>query len=82
VWGNELTAVIPIGLIAIVFLGVVRRGADDAALAVEVADGKAQLGGRAERLKEKNFYSIGGEYISGGFREETATSVRGKDRLR
>src|SRR5271165_4819401 len=39
---------------------------------MEVTNGKAQLGGRAERLEEKYFYSVGGEYISGGFRKKTA----------
>jgi hypothetical protein len=69
---DELAAIVPIGLVAVVFLGVVRSGTDDTALAAEVADREAQLGGRAERLEEKYFYSIGGEYVSGSFCEEAA----------
>src|SRR5580698_5982840 len=55
---DELAAIVPVGLVAVVFLGVVRGGADDTALAAEVADREAQFGGRAERLEEKYFYPV------------------------
>ena len=37
---EDLSAVVPIGLVAVVFLGVVAGGEDDTALATEMTDGK------------------------------------------
>src|SRR6185503_13420657 len=69
---HQLTAVIPIRLIAIVFLGVVTGRTNDPTLAMKLPDSKAQFRGRTERLKKKYFYSIGCEYISSGFCKKTA----------
>ena len=52
VLGRQLRAVRPIDLVAVVLLGIVRRGHIDARLAAVFAHGERELGRRAQGLKE------------------------------
>ena len=58
VGGGHLGAVGPVGLVAVVLLGVVRGGDHHARVAFQLADGEAQLGGRAQRVEQ-----VGGEAV-------------------
>ena len=60
---GHLRAVGPVGLVAIVLLGVVRGGDDHARMAFQLADGEAQFRGRPERVEQKNLESVRGENI-------------------
>ncbi len=64
--GGELGAVLPIDLIAVVFLGVVAGGDVDARLAAVLPDGKAQLRGGAEGLEDPHMDAVGGADPGGG----------------
>ena len=60
---NNLRAILPICLIAIVLAGVVRGSHHYTTLAAELTDGKAQLRGGAERLEKVNLEAIGGKDV-------------------
>src|SRR6202012_1535494 len=57
--GHQLAAVVPVGFIAIVLFGVVGCGNDDAAMAMEGADGEGKLGRGAKALEEKYLDAVG-----------------------
>ena len=56
---DHLCAVVPIGLVAVVFLGIVRGCDDNAALATKMANGIRGFGCRAESVEEVNLNTVG-----------------------
>ena len=69
---EHLCAVVPIGLVTVVFLRVVAGCEDNAALAAEVADGKRHFRRGAHVVEEIHLDTVGRENVSGGFGEEAA----------
>ncbi len=69
---DDLGAVAPICLIAIVFLRIMAGGDVHAALASEFADGETQLRSRTEAVEEIHLYAVGRENISHDFSELAA----------
>lgn len=55
---DDLRAVFPVDLVAVVLLGVVRRGHHDARLALEVRHGKGQVRRRADAGKEVHAHAL------------------------
>ena len=62
-WRHKLAAVVPVGFVAVVFLGVVRGGEHDARLAFEVADGEREFRGGAYVVEEIYRKAIGGKHV-------------------
>ena len=69
VGSDNLSAVGPVGLVAVVFFGIVAGGDVHAALASEMTDGERELGGGAEVFEEVNLDAVGREYVSHDFGE-------------
>ena len=68
---DDLRAVAPVGLVAVVLLGVVAGRDVYATLAAEMADGIGQLGGGAEVLEEVDLDAVGREHVGYEFGELT-----------
>ena len=60
---RHLGAVRPVGLVAVVLLGVVRRRHDHTRVAFQLADRKAQLRRRTQRVEEVNIEAVRGENV-------------------
>ena len=60
---GNLRAVGPVGLVAVVLLGVVRRRDDHARMALQLADGETQLGRRTQRVEKVNPEAVRGENV-------------------
>ena len=69
---QHLCAVVPVGFVAVVLLGVVAGGEDDAALATEVADGEGHFGRGAHIIEEIYLDAVGGEDVGRSLGEEAA----------
>ena len=65
VLGRKLGAILPVDLVAVVLLGVVAGGNIDTGLAVVGTNGKAQLRGGTQRLKDTHMDAVGGAHLSG-----------------
>ena len=69
VGGQHLRAVSPVGLVAIVLLGVVACGDVDAALASEMAYGERAFRRGAHVVEEVHLYAVGREDVGHGLGE-------------
>ena len=67
---RQLSAVFPICLIAVVFLGVMGSGYVNAGNGAEVTDGKRKNRGGTQGIKEINLDAVGGKHFCGYAREE------------
>ena len=67
VWSDNLRAVGPVSLVAVVFLGVVRGGDVDAALTAEGADSVGKLGGGTEAVEKICLDAVGREDVGNDF---------------
>ena len=63
---NHLGTVIPVGLVAVVNLGIVRGRDVHTALATQATDGIAHLGGGAGTLKQIHLDAVGAEDVGNG----------------
>ena len=72
VGGGELAAVAPVGLVAVVLLGIVGGGEHDAGVAVAVADGEAELGGGTHAVEEVDLVAVGSQHVGCDFGELAA----------
>ena len=61
--GRHLRTISPVGLVAVVLLGVVRGGNNHARVTLELADREAQLGGRTQGVEEENREAVRGEDV-------------------
>ena len=68
--GGKLCAVLPVGLVAVVLLGVVGGGDVDARHAVKLTEGEGQLGGGTKLVEEVGGDIGGGQHPGGGLGEE------------
>ena len=69
---EHLCAILPISLVAIVFLRVVAGRHVHTCLCAKLTDGEADLGRGTKALKEIDLDSVGREDVGNGFSEETA----------
>ncbi len=77
-----MTAVVPIGLVAVVFLGVVRGGHHHAGVAFHFAHGKRKLRGGAEAVEDVDLDAVGRHHVGGDVGEGwtvVATVIRDGD---
>ena len=65
--GDNLRAVSPVGLVAVVFLGVVGGSDVHAALAAEFTDGEGEFGGGAEVVEEEHLDTVSREDVGHDF---------------
>src|SRR6185295_3550849 len=65
---NQLSSIVPICFITVVFFWIMGSGANDTTLTSEISDGKAEFRRGAERLKQKNLYPIGRKNFCSCFR--------------
>ena len=72
VWCQHLCAVFPIGLVAVVLLGIVAGGNVYAGLCMQVTDGEGHFGSGSEALKEIHLDAVGAEDGSHCLGKETA----------
>ena len=63
VGSDDLRSVLPVGLVAVVFLGIVGGRDIHAALASEMAYGERQLRSGAERVEQIHLYAVGRENV-------------------
>ena len=68
--GGQLCTVLPVGLVAVVLLGIVGGGDVDARDALQLAEREGQLGGGAELVEEVGGDVGGGQDTGGGLGEE------------
>ena len=69
---EHLCAVVPVGFVAVIFLGVVAGRKDNTALAAQVANGKRHFGRGAHVVEQVNLDAVGREDVGGSFGKEAA----------
>ena len=69
--GNELSSIVPIGFIPIVFFRIVGGGTHYAPFTMQLTNGKTQFRRRSQRFEQVNLYAIGSKNMGGCFGKKT-----------
>ena len=71
-WGDNLSAILPVSLVSVILAGVMAGCYVHAGYGAELTDGKADLRGGAEALEKIDLYAIGTEDVCNTFCKHTA----------
>src|ERR1700759_1021368 len=69
---HQLSAIVPVGLISVIFFRIMRSRTHHTPLTTQVADGKTEFRCGPERLEKKNLNAVGSKYFCRSLCEKTA----------